>query len=84
MYGSAPTPGTPGYYSALTLKGSDRPGLRLKLLTLGVGDNLLYPFTAVPLRKKTKVQMRLEERSQMESRTIVCYLGGIWRRLEPL
>ena len=20
----------------------------------------------------------------MESRTIVCYLGGIWRRLEPL
>ena len=28
--------------------------------------------------------MRLEERSRMESRTIVCYLGGIWRRLEPL
>ena len=30
------------------------------------------------------VEMRLEERSQMESRTIVCYLGGICRRLEPL
>ena len=30
------------------------------------------------------VQMRLEERSRMESRTIVCYLGGIWRGLEPL
>ena len=30
------------------------------------------------------VQTRLEERSRMESRTIVCYLGGIWRRLEPL
>ena len=30
------------------------------------------------------VQMRLEERSRMESRSIKCYLGGIWRRLEPL
>ena len=30
------------------------------------------------------VQMHLEERSRMESRTIVCYLGGIWRRLKPL
>ena len=30
------------------------------------------------------VQMRLEERSRMESTTIVSYLGGIWRRLEPL
>ena len=30
------------------------------------------------------VQRRLEARSRMESRTIVCYLGGIWRRLEPL
>ena len=29
------------------------------------------------------VQRRLEARSRMESRTIVCYLGGIWRRLEP-
>ena len=28
--------------------------------------------------------MRLEERSRKESRTIVCYLGGIWKRLEPL
>ena len=30
------------------------------------------------------VQRRLEARSRMESRTMVCYLGGIWRRLEPL
>ena len=30
------------------------------------------------------VQRRLEARSQMESRTIVCYLDRIWRRLEPL
>ena len=30
------------------------------------------------------VQMRFEERPRMEGRTIVCYLGGIWRRLEPL
>ena len=30
------------------------------------------------------VQMRLAARSRMESRTIVCYLGGVWRRLEPL
>ena len=30
------------------------------------------------------VQMRLEERSRMESRTIVCCLGEIWRRLELL
>ena len=31
------------------------------------------------------VKMRLESRSRMESgRTTVCYLGGIWRRLEPL
>ena len=30
------------------------------------------------------VQRRLEANSRMESRTIVCYLGGIWRRLEPL
>ena len=30
------------------------------------------------------VQRRLEPRSRMESRTMVCYLGGIWRRLEPL
>ena len=30
------------------------------------------------------LQMRLEERSRMESRTLVCYLGRIWRRLEPL
>ena len=28
--------------------------------------------------------MRLEERSRMESKIIVCYLGGICRRLEPL
>ena len=30
------------------------------------------------------VQMHLEERSRMESWTIVCYQGVIWRRLEPL
>ena len=30
------------------------------------------------------VQRRLDARSRMESRTIVCYLGGICRRLEPL
>ena len=30
------------------------------------------------------VQRRLKAKSRMESRTIVCYLGGIWRRLEPL
>ena len=30
------------------------------------------------------VQRRLQAKSRMESRTIVCYLGGIWRRLEPL
>ena len=33
------------------------------------------------------VQMRLEERSRMESRTIVCYLaefGGDWRRRSNL
>ena len=30
------------------------------------------------------VQRRLEARSRIESRTMVCYLGGIWRRLEPL
>ena len=30
------------------------------------------------------VQRLLEAKSRMESRTIVCYLGGIWRRLEPL
>ena len=30
------------------------------------------------------VQRRLEAKSRKESRTIVCYLGGIWRRLEPL
>ena len=30
------------------------------------------------------VQRRLEARSQMESRTIVCYLDRIWRRLESL
>ena len=30
------------------------------------------------------VQRRLEARSRMESRTIVCYLGGICRRLELL
>ena len=30
------------------------------------------------------VQRRLEAKSRMESRTIVCYLGGIWTRLEPL
>ena len=30
------------------------------------------------------VQRRLEAKSRMESRTIACYLGGIWRRLEPL
>ena len=30
------------------------------------------------------VQRRLEERSRMESKTIVCYLEGIWRRLKPL
>ena len=30
------------------------------------------------------VQRRLKAKSRMKSRTIVCYLGGIWRRLEPL
>ena len=30
------------------------------------------------------VKMRLEARSRKESTTIVCFLGGIWRRLEPL
>ena len=30
------------------------------------------------------VKMRLEARSRMQSRTTVCYLGGILRRLEPL
>ena len=30
------------------------------------------------------VQRRLEARWRMERRTIVCYLGGIWRRLEQL
>ena len=30
------------------------------------------------------VQRHLEARSRMESRTIACYLVGIWRRLEPL
>ena len=30
------------------------------------------------------VQMRLAARSRMESRTIVCYLGGVWRRSEAL
>ena len=27
------------------------------------------------------VERRLEAKSRVESRTIVCYLGGIWRRL---
>ena len=30
------------------------------------------------------VQRCLEARKRMERRTIVCYLGGIWRRLEQL
>ena len=30
------------------------------------------------------VQMHLEERSRIESRAIVCYLGGIWRQLDLL
>ena len=30
------------------------------------------------------VERRLEARSRMESRTIVCYLDRIWRRLGPL
>ena len=30
------------------------------------------------------MQRRRDARSRMESRTIVCYLGGICRRLEPL
>ena len=43
----------------------------------------------IPLRDlatfdSLSMQRRLEARSRMESRTIVCYVGGIWRRLEPL
>ena len=30
------------------------------------------------------VQMLLAARSRMESRTIMCYLGGVWRRLDQL
>ena len=30
------------------------------------------------------VQRLLKARSRMESRTVVCYLDAIWRRLEPL
>ena len=30
------------------------------------------------------VQKRLEAMSRMKNKTIVCYLGGIWKRLEPL
>ena len=30
------------------------------------------------------VQKRLEAMSRMKNKTIVCYLGGIWRRLERL
>ena len=30
------------------------------------------------------VERRLKAKSRMERKTIVCYLGGIWRRLEPL
>ena len=30
------------------------------------------------------VQMHLAARSRKESRTIVCYLSGVWRRLEQL
>ena len=30
------------------------------------------------------LQKHLEARSRMESRTIACFLDGIWRRLEPL
>ena len=91
--------------------------LRLKLLTLGVGDCLLLPLTCNTLekgpccylstvtwssnkgsvdcfrREKLKrlatfdslsVQMRLAARSRIHSRTIVCYLGGVWRPLESL
>ena len=50
-----------------------RPGRYLSTVTQS-----LATFNSLSL------QMRLEERSRMESRTIVCYLGGIWRRLEPL
>ena len=39
---------------------------------------------SVEVADSLSVHMCLEERSRTESRAIVCYLSGIWRRLEPL
>ena len=39
---------------------------------------------SVEVADSLSVQMCLEERSQIESRAIVRYLGRIWRRLELL
>ena len=43
---------------------------------MGSGLQRLATFNSL------SVQMRLEERSRMESKTIVCYLGGIWGELD--
>ena len=65
----------PGCYLSTVTQNSDRGSLdgfsREGLQILATFDSL-------------SVQMRLEERSRMESRAIVCYLGRIWRRLDPL
>ena len=43
---------------------------------MGSGLQRLATFNSL------SVQMRLEERSRMESKIIVCYLGGIWGQLD--
>ena len=67
-------PGRCGPWAAglLLAKPGSVDGFRWKgLQTLATFDSL-------------SVQMRLEERSRIERRTLECYFGGIWRQLEPL
>ena len=60
-------------FSGIDVNGSKRlsPIPSVSNLSLATSDSL-------------SVQRGLEAREQMERRTIVCYLGGIWKRLEPL
>ena len=64
-----------------------RPGHYLSTVTRSSGRGSVNDFTREGLQRlatfnSLSLQMRLEETSQMGS--IACYLGGIWRRLEPL
>ena len=66
------------------LKASDHTtGLRLKLLTLGVGDNLLLPLTSIP-EKENKGGKRLSPTPSVSNLSLrpCCYLSTVTRSSE--